>query len=91
MREIKNIMNVYQNSLESVMINEILSDPNAVEKYKNNKKKLKRRVKKLQLKYPVDNGVVQESIAKQYLKMICNCIYKKVDETDEDKRELAYK
>lgn len=91
MREIKNIMNVYKNSLESVMINEILSDPNAVEKYKNNKKKLKRRVKKLQLKYPMDNGVVQESIAKQYLKMICNCIYKKVDETDEDKRELAYK
>ena len=42
-------------------------------------------------KNPVDKNVLEESYAKQYLKMVCNCIYKKVDETDEDKREKAYK
>jgi len=36
-------------------------------------------------------SIVEESYAKQYLKMICNCIYKKVDEKDEDKREKAYR
>ena len=55
------------------------------------KKKLKQKVKKLQLKYAVDRDVIEESIAKQYLKMICSCIYKKVDEKDDNKKEIAYK
>jgi len=42
-------------------------------------------------KNPVDKNVLEESYAKQYLKMVCNCIYNKVDEKDEDKKEKAYK
>lgn len=45
----------------------------------------------MQKKYEVDKDIIEESIAKQYLKMICNCIYKKVDETDDAQKELAYK
>jgi aspartate/glutamate racemase len=73
------------------MIAEMMSDPLAVEKYRNNKKKLKGAIKKLNRKYPVDRIIIEESYAKQYLKMICSCIYKKVDENDEDKKEAAYK
>ena len=90
-RQLKGIVDTYQNELESKMIEEIMSDPKTIEKYKNNKKKLRKKVRKLQLKYPVDGGVIEESYAKQYLKMICSCIYKKVDEKDEAKKEDAYK
>ena len=82
---------LFRSELESKMIEEIMSDPKTIEKYKNNKKKLRKKVRKLQLKYPVDGGVIEESYAKQYLKMICSCIYKKVDEKDEAKKEDAYK
>ena len=60
-------------------------------KYAGNKRKLKRDIKKKQKKNPIDESIIQESYAKQYLKMVCNCIYKKVDESSEDKKEKAYK
>lgn len=93
-RQLKRIVDIQQEQLESEMLKEmeaIMSDPKAIEKYRNSKKQLKKRIRKLQLKYPVDKEVIEESYAKQYLKMICSCIYKKVDETDEDKKEAAYK
>ena len=90
LRKIKNMLDEYEDTMASQMIEEIMKEPDAVKKYQN-KKKLKKKVKKLQLKYQVDKGIIEESIAKQYLKMICNCIYKKVDETDDEKKEIAYK
>ena len=84
------MLDEYEDTMASQMIEEIMKEPDAVKKYQN-KKKLKKKVKKLQLKYQVDKGIIEESIAKQYLKMICNCIYKKVDETDDEKKEIAYK
>ena len=39
----------------------------------------------------MDKSVIEDAVAKQYLKMVCSCIYKKVDEKDDDKREIAYK
>lgn len=89
--KLKMIVDDYQDRLTKKMIAEIISDPLAAEKYRNNKKKLKGAVKKLNHKYPVDRNIIEESYAKQYLKMICSCIYKKVDENDEDKKEAAYK
>ena len=73
------------------MIDEMMSNPNLIEKYAGNKRKLKRDIKKKQKKNPIDESIIQESYAKQYLKMVCNCIYKKVDESSEDKKEKAYK
>lgn len=89
--EIKGIIDIHYNDVASKICTEILSDPNAISKYKNNKKKLAEQVNKLQDRYNIDSAILEESFAKQYLKMICSCIYKKVDETDEDKREKAYK
>lgn len=41
--------------------------------------------------HPTSQRVLMVSIAKQYLKGICDCIYTKVDETDADAKERAYK
>ena len=90
LRKIKNILLDYQDNLTTKMVQELLLDPNAFVKYQD-KDKLKKDIKKLQRKYEIDSNVIEESLAKQYLKMICSCIYKKVDETDDVKKELAYK
>ncbi|WP_313128490.1 hypothetical protein [Anaerocolumna sp.] len=89
--KLKMIVDDYQDKLTKKMFTEIMSDPLAVEKYRNNKKKLIGAIKKLNHKYPVDRNIIEESYAKQYLKMICSCIYKKVDENDERMKEAAYK
>jgi len=88
--KIKSIVDDYYNDSVKKMIDELLSNPNAHEKYKN-KKKLKKDILALMDKNPVDKNIIEESYAKQYLKMICSCIYKKVDEKDEGKKEKAYK
>lgn len=90
LRSIKNKLDEYEDTLVSQMIEEIMKEPDTLKKYAD-KKKLKKRVKKLQLERKIDKDIIEESIAKQYLKMICNCIYKKVDEKDDEKKEIAYK
>lgn len=88
--KIKGIVDDYSQNTVQKIADELLANPNAYEKYKN-KKKLKKDIKTAMDKNPVDKNILEESYAKQYLKMVCNCIYKKVDETDEDNREKAYK
>lgn len=89
--QLKSIVSNYQEEITHKMIDEMLADPNLIEKYAGNKRRLKRDIKKKQKRNPIDESIIQESYAKQYLKMVCNCVYKKVDETDEDKKEKAYK
>lgn len=84
-------MNEHYNDVLSNIVNELLSDSNKIERYKRDKKFLSSEIHKLQHKYEIDRSIIEESYAKQYLKMICSCIYKKVDETDETKRKEAYK
>lgn len=90
LRQIKNGLIEYQENLTSKILQELVSDSNALKKYRD-RDKLKRDIQRLQGEYQVDKDIIEESFAKQYLKMICSCIYKKVDETDDKKRELAYK
>ena len=52
------------------MIDEMMSNPNLIEKYAGNKRKLKRDIKKKQKKNPIDESIIQESYAKQYLKIV---------------------
>ena len=89
--QLKGIVSDYQQEMTQKMIDEMMSDPNLIEKYAGNKRKLKRDIKKKQKKNLIDESIIRESYAKQYLKMVCNCIYKKVDESSEDKKEKAYK
>lgn len=92
LRKIKNRLLEYEESLVEKMVQELMANPNAMIKYRN-RNKLKKDIQRLQSedRYAIDKDIIEESVAKQYLKMICNCIYKKVDETDDDKLELAYK
>ena len=90
LRKIKNILLSYQENLASKMVQELMTDPNASLKYRD-RNKLEKDIKNIQRKYGIDTNVIEESLAKQYLKMICSCIYQKVDETDDEKKELAYK
>ena len=88
--QIKSIIDIYYNESVQSMISQLLSESNAQQKYQN-KRKLKKSVLRKIQGNPIDKGILVESFAKQYLKMICSCIYKKVGETDENKREMAYK
>lgn len=91
MKEIHNIIDTHIEDTKSTIINEIMSNSKELDKYKTNKRALKRKIETLQQKHSIDDNILQESFAKQYLKMVCSCIYKRVDETDEGKREKAYK
>lgn len=90
LRKIKNYLLDYQDDLGAKMFQELMCDSSAMEKYKNRKKLIKA-IKGVQRKYEVDKGISEENLAKQYLKIVCSCIYKKVDETDVDKKEQAYR
>lgn len=89
LRNAKNILNVYQDDMTQKLVKELLATPGAEEKYKK-AKRLKADIKKKMQENPIEEMYIQESTAKQYLIMVCNCIYKKVDETDDDKLDLAY-
>lgn len=91
LRKIKNIVELHENDIKTKMIDEILSDSRAIDRYRNKKEKLMKEIRHLQNKYPIEKSIIEESLAKQYLKMVCSCIYKRVDETDELERERAYK
>lgn len=80
----------YKRGLEKVIFSEIISDPKKVERYRRSGKELKRAIKQ-KSESMVDHQVIADAVTKQYLKMVCNCIYKKVDEKDDDKKEEAYK
>ena len=80
----------YQDELENIIFSNIISDPKKIERYKRNRKELKRVIKQ-KSESLVDHQIIADAVAKQYLKMVCNCIYKKVDEKDDDKKEAAYK
>ena len=90
-RQLQNIIDAHIEDTKTKVLEELMSEPNVLEEYKNGGRKLRRKIKKLQAKHPVSRDVIDESYSKQYLKMVCNCIYKKVDEADEDKKEIAYK
>lgn len=80
----------YQRMLEVQIFTDIISNPIKVEQYKRNDKKLRKAIKQ-KSESMMDKSVIEDAVAKQYLKMVCSCIYKKVDEKDDDKREIAYK
>lgn len=61
----KGIVSDYQQEMTQKMIDEMMSDPNLIEKYAGNKRKFKRDIKKKQKKNPIDESIIQESYAKQ--------------------------
>lgn len=55
------------------------------------KRSVKRYIKKNVDETIIDRSIIEKAIAKTYLKMVCNTIYKKVDEDDNAGKEKAYK
>lgn len=87
---IKRSMNIYGRYIEKQLLEELTADTEKVEQYRHNPKKLKKEIDNKSEKY-LNREVIEDAITKQYLKMVCNTIYKKVDEKDEVGKEKAYK
>ena len=88
----RRIIDQHYDDVFQKVLDDLLKTPQAVSNAKAHKKDaLMRDIQKSMENYPFQREVLEEAYAKQYLIMVCSCIYKKVDETDEDKKALAYK
>lgn len=87
---IRHSMSVLEEKIKKQTMKELVSDSMKVEQYKNKPRKLKRVIKNKVQKH-TNKSVIEENVAKQYLKMVCNTIYKKVDENDDKGKEKAYR
>lgn len=81
----------YQEILKDLFVNSTLSDQAELKKMGTTKRSVKRYIKKNVDETIIDRSIIEKAIAKTYLKMICNTIYKKVDEDDNAGKEKAYK
>ena len=90
-RKIKNNLELYKENLRQKMHDEVERGLHTLDLANINDRKIKRYIRKLNKKNPVNKDVVSETLAMQYLKTVCSCIYKKIDEDDEDKKKFAYK
>ena len=81
----------YQEIVKDLFVNSTLSDQAELKKMGTTKRSVKRYIKKNVDETIIDRSIIEKAIAKMYLKMICNTIYKKVDEDDNAGKEKAYK
>lgn len=84
-------MDKYEETLKDLFVEATLSNPSEVKKLGTTKRSVKRYVEKNVNGSIIDRSFVEIAVAKQYLKMICNTIYKKVDEEDDAGKKKAYK
>lgn len=71
-------------------LSRLLNDPELF-KHRDDKKYVQGRIRQDMNEHPVRQEILHESIAKMYLKGICDCIYTKVDDEDEAEKERTYK
>ena len=88
--EIIRSMDIYGREIEKKVLAELTADSEKVKQYVKKPKELKKEIK-FKIEKHHNRKVVEDAVAKQYLKMVCNTIYKKVDEKDEIEKEKAYK
>ena len=81
----------YQEIVKDLFVNSTLSDQAELKKMGTTKRSVKRNIKKNVDETIIDRSIIEKAIAKTYLKMVCNTIYKKVDEDDNAGKEKAYK
>ena len=70
-------------------IERLLNDPDVFAHW-NDKEYLKGKIKNDVEEHNFSKAVIEESIAKQYLKSICSCIYTKVDDSDKAEKARIY-
>lgn len=81
----------YQEIVKDLFVNSTFSDQAELKKMGTTKRSVKRYIKKNVDETIIDRSIIEKAIAKTYLKMVCNTIYKKVDEDDNAGKEKAYK
>lgn len=87
----RKIIDKHYNDIFQKVLSDLLSTPSAVAHVKSHKKsELMKDISRSMKSFPLQREIIEEAYAKQYLIMICRCIYKKVDETDENKKAVAY-
>lgn len=89
LNEFRGILQEHANDLSKQGLESLLSDPEVYAHY-DDKEYINSRIKGTTANLTISDQAATESIAKQYLKLICSCIYTKVDGT-EDEKEEAYK
>lgn len=88
--EILRSMDIHGRNIKNQVLAELTADPQKVKQYVKKPKKLMKDIKNKTEKYH-NRKIVEVTVAKQYLKMVCNTIYKKIDEKDDVGKEKAYK
>ena len=72
------------------MLDILLSDEELI-RHRDNQDYVRKQIKQTMEAHPIDRSLIEKNSVKQILKLICSCIYKKVDEDDADAKEKAYK
>lgn len=89
--KIEKALDLYGEVIKDLFVEQTLSNPQKMKKIGSTQKSVKRYIRKNINRKTIDRSIVEISVAKQYLKMVCNTIYKKVDENDDIGKEKAYK
>lgn len=85
----RDLENQANNHIRSIL-DLLLSDENLI-RHRDNQDYVRRRIQQTMEAHPMDRSLIEKNSVKQILKLICSCIYKKVDEDDADAKEKAYK
>lgn len=70
---------------------EILLEDDSLIRHRTDQVYVREQIERVMAAHPIDRSIIEMNSAKQILKLICSCIYQKVDEADEAAKEKAYK
>ena len=87
---IRRVLENQANNHVSSMLDLLLSDADLI-RHRDDQGYVRRRIEQTMEAHPLDRSLIEKNSVKQILKLICSCIYKKVDEDDSDGKEKAYK
>ena len=88
--EIRDDMNKKVNIYINNLLEKLLLDKNLL-KYKYDKEYIKNKIRSEMNENLIEQDIVEKNGAKQILKLICSCIYKKINCKDEKELERQYK
>lgn len=89
--KIEMTLDTYQYIVKDLFVNSTLSNQSELKKMGTTQRSIKKYIKKNVDETIIDRSIIEKAISKSYLRMICNTIYKKVDENDNAGKEKAYK
>lgn len=88
--ELRENINMQSDEHAKSLVEKMLKDPNVLE-HKNDSQYIEKYVRDYTNRNPFDKELIERNAARQILKLVCSCIYKKVNEKNEADLEKAYK